>query len=88
MRRVGRRWATPFGSWVSEVGVSGVVERMERAGFPTTSMAVYHWVSGTSLPRIEHAAVIVRESCGRVSLDDIVAQRMEAAGCQQTVKRG
>lgn len=69
------RWRTHFGQWVSAYGVRRLTSQLTSAGRPVTEQAVYQWVAGTTVPRPEHAIVIVQASCGQVSLDDVYRHR-------------
>lgn len=67
-----RRWNTRFASWVREVTVRGVVERLAEAGRPVTENAVYNWVEGHRSPRLETAVTLQKISGGRVAVEDLV----------------
>jgi hypothetical protein len=70
---------TRFACWVAEVTVGGTLERLRVEGVVLTNKAVYHWLAGRSAPPLTTAAALVRASEGRVTLDDIVQHRTEAA---------
>ncbi len=75
MRPIARRWRTPLGSFISEYGVSRLTRDLAAAGQPVTRCAIYHWIGGTHVPRLERAVAIARLSQGRLTLGDIYRQR-------------
>lgn len=75
MRPIARSWRTPLGSFVGEYGVSRLTADLAAAGQPVTCKAVYHWIGGRHVPRLDRAVEISRLSEGRVSLADIYGQR-------------
>lgn len=79
MRRRASRWATPFGQFVSRMGVGRLVSELHRLGEPVTNKAVYSWISGDGRPRMDTAMKLVRISEGALSLESIVSQRVSVA---------
>ena len=79
LHRSPQRWRTHFGQWVGAYGVRRLTGELSTAGRPVTENAVYKWVAGTTVPRPEHAVVIVEASCGQVSLEDVYRHR----GCME-----
>lgn len=77
MKRLPSRWGTRFGTWVGEVSVAKIVVDLRRAGHPITSGCVYHWVAGRAAPTLPIAGAIVRISGGRVTYEDILAQKQD-----------
>lgn len=75
MRPIARRWRTPLGSFIGEYGVSRLTRALAAAGQPVTPFAVYKWLGGRHVPRLDRAVEISRISEGRVSLADIYRQR-------------
>ncbi len=76
MRRVTLRWRTPLGRFVGDFGVQRLTRELNAVGAPVTEKAVYHWLSGAHVPRIEHAAAIVRISSGRLTIEKVYRQRV------------
>jgi len=76
-RRSPPRWATPFGSFVSDFGVGRIVLSLAASGNPVTNRAVYAWVGGFTRPRPDRAIAMVQISGGRLTLDDVYRQGME-----------
>jgi hypothetical protein len=75
-----RRYPTTrFSSWVREVTIGGVLERLRDEEVVLTHQAVYRWLEGRSSPPLTTAAVIVQVSAGAVSFEDLVHHRREAS---------
>lgn len=74
-RRVAHRWITPFGKFVNQLTVRGLLRAMHQRGYPISAYAIYHWLDGSTCPRVEHAIAMVKISQGSISLDDIYSQR-------------
>lgn len=75
MRPIARRWHTPLGSFVRGYGVERLTRALAAAGQPVTPFAVYKWLGGTHVPRVDRAVAITQLSEGRVTLADIYRQR-------------
>lgn len=69
------RRRTRFGSFLC----GPMLPRLERAladsGHPVSRKAMYSWLAGATVPRLQHAVVIIRLSRGRLTVSDIVAHR-------------
>ena len=65
------RWQTPLGEWTQGVSARALAELVG-----VTPDAVYKWISGTTVPRVEVALRLVEFSGGKVSLVDVFTQRV------------
>lgn len=71
--RLAARWQTEFGVWVDNFEVGRLASELD-----VTPQAVYHWVSGRSLPCPARALTIVHLSAGALTLQDIYVDRPAA----------
>ena len=69
------RRRTRFGSFLCGPMIPRLERALAAAGHPVTRKAMYSWLSGDTVPRLQHAAVIIRLSRGRLTVSDIVAHR-------------
>lgn len=53
---------TPFARWLDGYTVSRVEQEMVRARRPVSRGAIYQWLYGETMPRLEHAEVLIRLS--------------------------
>lgn len=71
------RWQTDFGQWVSDFGVSRIVDALAHdPDLRVTSRAVYQWLRGHS-PHPTRAMALVEISGGNLSLESIYRHRSE-----------
>jgi hypothetical protein len=75
MRADPQRRRTPFGAFLRGPMIARLERSLAAAGHPVTRKAMYSWLSGETLPRLQHAAVIIRVSRGRLTVFDIVQHR-------------
>ena len=75
-----RRWQTRFGSFVACVTVGELRRSLASVGHPVTARAVYSWVQGARLPRLDVAVALERMSGGVVSAADILMHSREVGG--------
>jgi len=80
MRRRAGRWATPFGTWVAQLGVTTLVRQLHANGQPITNKAVYSWISGVGRPRMDTAMKLLGLSGGALTMEHILSQRDQAQG--------
>jgi hypothetical protein len=70
-KRVADRWNTEFGRWVSDVGVSQIVNALAHdPDLKVTNGAVYKWLWGHA-PQPRRAMALVAMSEGRLTLESI-----------------
>jgi hypothetical protein len=70
-RRAPSRWQTAFGQWVSEYGVSRIVNDLARdPDLRITNQTVYEWLQGHA-PRPTRALALVELSRGQLTLEAI-----------------
>lgn len=70
-----QRRRTPFGAFLRGPLIARLEQSLAAAGHPVTRKAMYSWLAGATVPRLEHAAVIIRFSRGRLTIHDIVQHR-------------
>ena len=70
--RIQCRWGTQFGSFISSYGVGELADALRQQGAPTTTSAIYSWVSGLGMPRPERIVALQYISGGLVTFQTIV----------------
>ena len=70
------RWRSCFGEWVSDTGAAHAAHLLAERGLPVTPDAVYKWVAGVRVPRLEAALALVEISGGRLQVTDVLLQRL------------
>lgn len=64
------KWTSPFGRWLMNYGTERLRAEFARRGTPVSRQCLYHWGSGRRRPRVQHAAVLIEVSRGRLRLGD------------------
>jgi len=80
MKRMNERWKTKLGRWMDGFGVTKLAHELRARGEPVHKSAIYHWISGETIPRPSAGRLIVEISGGELALEDVYRHRDEVAG--------